>query len=379
MKRILFILHYPPPVHGSSVMGQSIKESKLSNNSFSCAYVNLSTSRTLDEVGKKSFKKVSRYIVIIYKVFKQILLNRPHLCYFAITVNGLPFKKDAFVALLIKFFGIKIIYHFHNKGVSTHQHNLIDNFLYHRVFKNSKGILLSEHLYYDVKKYIPKDKIYICPNGISDIRTVDFDDVEIKENRNTHNSSPVRILFLSNLLEAKGVFVLLNACKILQQKELSFKCTFVGAEGNISAEQFQQKVDQLNLADQVEYVGKKFGIEKEEMFAKSDLFVLPTENETFGLVNLEAMQHSLPVVSTCEGGIPDVVEDTITGYLVPKKDSYALAEKIEILIKNPDLRTKMGKAGREKYEKEFTLQAFETNLLNIFNQVLNESNTLDTH
>ena len=84
------------------------------------------------------------------------------------------------------------------------------------------------------------------------------------------------------------------------------------------------------------------------------------------------MQYSLPVVSTNEGGIPDIVESGITGFLLPTNNAIVLANKLEVLLVNKSLRDKMGKAGREKYEKEFTLQTFETNLQQIlYHQLFN--------
>jgi glycosyltransferase involved in cell wall biosynthesis len=126
------------------------------------------------------------------------------------------------------------------------------------------------------------------------------------------------------------------------------------------------------LSGQVHYVGKKYGTDKEAIFSKADIFAFPTYYETFGLVNLEAMQFCLPIVSTFEGGIPDVVNDGKTGFLVPQKDAKALADKLERLIKNPALRKQMGKAGREKYEKEFTLNAFEKRLKEILTKITAE-------
>ena len=58
-------------------------------------------------------------------------------------------------------------YHFHNKGVALYQHRLIDNLLYRITFRKSHAILLSKLLYTDIKKYLPKEKTYFCPNGIS--------------------------------------------------------------------------------------------------------------------------------------------------------------------------------------------------------------------
>lgn len=368
MKKILFILHVPPPVHGSAVVGEIIKESELINNSFCCSYVNLSTSRTLDEIGKNPIKKASRYLLIILRVLKQLMFNRPDLCYFAITVKGIGFIKDATIALFIKLFRVKLVYHMHNKGVSSGDNRKYKDILYKMVFKNSKVILLSEYLYEDIHKYTLWKNVIICPNGISD--------VEYKTlKRVSTENKPAKLLFLSNLIESKGVFVLLEACRILKDKGIDFECTFVGGEGDISSNTFYKKTRELNLIDQVVYIGKKYGEEKNQIFSESDIFVFPTfyHNETFGLVNLEAMQHYLPVVSTFEGGIPSVVDDGVTGYLVPGRDIEVLADKLEYLILNPLTRIRMGIAGRKKYEEKFTLPIFENRIVDILNNELNNS------
>jgi len=82
------------------------------------------------------------------------------------------------------------------------------------------------------------------------------------------------------------------------------------------------------------------------------------------------MSYSLPVISTFEGGIPDIVEDSITGFLVPQRDIQSLADKIETLICNPQMRTEMGEAGRKKYESDFTQMKFEYHLQKVIDDVL---------
>ena len=82
------------------------------------------------------------------------------------------------------------------------------------------------------------------------------------------------------------------------------------------------------------------------------------------------MQHSIPIISTLEGGIPDIIEDGITGFLIAPKNVEDLASKLELLIKNHDLRIQMGIAGRKKYEQQFTQQIFENRLHDIFQQIL---------
>jgi glycosyltransferase involved in cell wall biosynthesis len=132
-------------------------------------------------------------------------------------------------------------------------------------------------------------------------------------------------------------------------------------------------IHQSNLEAHVKYLGKKYSLQKNNILAETDILAFPTfyEKETFGLVNLEAMQFSKPVVTTNEGAIPDIVEDGITGFLVPQKDAIALADKLEILIKNPELRKLMGAQGRIKYENYYTIKHFEERMISIFNQILN--------
>ena len=81
------------------------------------------------------------------------------------------------------------------------------------------------------------------------------------------------------------------------------------------------------------------------------------------------MQFSLPVVSTFEWEIPNIVADGKTGLLVPQNDAMALAEKLEVLIKDPNLRKSMGEAGRKKYKEEFTLAIFEARLTLILKEL----------
>lgn len=364
-KKVLFILHLPPPVHGSSMVGQYIRDSLNINQEFDTRYINLGTSKTIDEIGKNPLKKVGSYLKILGSTFHHLLFFKPDLVYLAITAKGIGFYKDVVIAFLVKLFSVPLVLHFHNKGVSENQDRFFDDLLYKVVFKNTKVILLSKYLFYDIKKYVNEAAVSYCPNGIPEI--------EPQINTKIDSNNTVQLLFLSNLIEAKGVIIVLEACKQLQIKQLSFHCTFVGGEGDISAQQFNQKVALLGLEEEVHYAGRKYGTEKNTEFSKAAIFILPTyyHNECFPLVLLEAMQFALPIVSTFEGGIPDIVEDGGTGFLVPQKNARALADKLEILINNAELRGQMGVFGREKYEKKFTIAVFETKLTSILKTVLN--------
>lgn len=135
---------------------------------------------------------------------------------------------------------------------------------------------------------------------------------------------------------------------------------------------FQNEVAKRGLEEMVVYHGRKYGSDKEAFLNAADMFVFPTfyPNECFPLVLLEAMQHRLPCVSTTEGGIPGIIDDGKTVFLVPKHDVAVLADKIQLLLNDPVLRGNMGKAGREKFEKEFTLEVFEKRLIWILEHIV---------
>lgn len=217
-------------------------------------------------------------------------------------------------------------------------------------YSNTKVMLLSKHLYEDVSKIVKKEQVLICPNGIPCA----------PPGKSTDESRSPHILFLSNLIESKGVFYLLEACRILKGKGIDFVCDFVGKESkDISAERFNQEIEKAQLEDRVFYHGPKYGEDKETFWNRASIFAFPSFDEAFGLVVVEAMQHGIPVVTTNEGGIPDIVQDGKTGYICERKNVEQLANKIEKLLNDPPLRQKLGKAGQQRYEEYFTLECFE--------------------
>ena len=153
---------------------------------------------------------------------------------------------------------------------------------------------------------------------------------------------------------------------------LSFNCQFVGGWVDISKESFDNIVREYNLADVVQAHGPKYNQEKSVFYNNADIFILPTfyRKKVFPLVLLEAMQHGLAIVSTAEGGIPDIVIDEQTGFIILKKDGEGLVQKLEYLIQNPELRKKMDEEGKRRFENLFTLKKFEQNFTNILKRAV---------
>lgn len=367
--KILFIMHMPPPVHGAAMVGQYIHDSKLINREFDCHYINLTTAKNLQDIGKVGMRKLFDFFKLLRKIRHEVKVVKPQLVYVTPNACGGAFYKDFVVVQMLKRLGCQVVVHYHNKGVATHQDKWFDDALYKRFFKDIKMILLSECLYNDVKKYVKRDDVFVCGNGIPSAAIESFVSAPI-DAASPEDKIP-HILFLSNLLISKGVVVLLDSLKVLKEKGCRFVCDFVGGETvEMDAAMFQAEVAKRELEGMVVYHGRKYGNDKEAFLNAADMFVFPTfyPNECFPLVLLEAMQHHLPCVSTTEGGIPGIIDEGKTGFLVPKHDAETLAEKIQTLLSDAALRQRMGEAGREKFEKEFTLEVFEKRMAEILRE-----------
>ena len=369
--KVLFIMHMPPPVHGAAMVGKYIHDSKIVNDSFDCRYENMMLASSLEDIGKGGVKKVFNLVSQLKRFKKAIKEFRPDLVYITPNAAGGAFYKDFIVVQYVKRClkkyspDAQIVAHYHNKGVASRQGKFLDNILYKKFFRGLKVILLANVLYEDVKKYVSKENVYICPNGIPE--TLRAEPVAERHN------APPKILFLSNLIVSKGVIVLLDALKILKERSVRFTCDFVGGETDeLDASRFAEEVKNRGLESYAFYVGRKYDSEKAPYFENADVFAFPTfyRNETFGLVNLEAMEYKLPVVSTKEGGIPDVVVNGENGLICERNNAESLATALETLLLDKNLRIQYGENGYKKFKSEFTLQSFEKRFAGILNDIV---------
>ena len=362
---VLFVLHMPPPVHGAAMVGKYIHDSELINSEFNCHYINLATAIGIEDIGKFKVKKVFSFWHLLRQIRQAVKDIKPDLVYITPNAKGGPFYKDFVVVMMLKRMGCKVIAHYHNKGVSSRQERMLDNWLYQRFFKGLKVILLSERLYPDIQKYVKRGNVYICPNGIPQ------KDEKIISKRGETVRTP-HLLFLSNLLIEKGVLVLLDAMKILKDKGYSCVCDVVGGEtAEIDARRFTEEVRARGIQDNVLYHGKRYGAEKDMFLNDADIFVFPTfyQNECFPLVLLEAMQYSLPIITTNEGGIPDIVQEGENGLFCDKNNPEDLAKVMMRLLDNQSLCMSMGQNGYQTYLHHYTLGAFEKRLSDILQSI----------
>jgi colanic acid/amylovoran biosynthesis glycosyltransferase len=174
------------------------------------------------------------------------------------------------------------------------------------------------------------------------------------------SSTPPVIVAIGRLIVKKGFLDLLRASRLLMERGKSFRCEIIG-EGPLDQE-LREQIAQLDLQHCVELPGAKPQPEIREHLAAAGAFVLPSVIDRDGgmdnlpTVIMEAMAAGLPVVSTSIGGIPEMVIQNETGFLVPSGDVAALAGAIEKVINDRSLAQKLGRAGHERAQSLFSIE-----------------------
>ncbi|NQY30826.1 MAG: glycosyltransferase family 4 protein [Flavobacteriaceae bacterium] len=362
MKRILCIVQLPPPVHGVSMMNQLTLKAFNSEVNLKTKVIDYSFTKSISGIGKMSLNKIFVFLKHLCKVIYNISVFRPNAIYFTLSPVGSAFYRDAILVIIIRcIFRQEIIFHLHGKGIFHEMESSYFKYnIYNYVFKNTNVIHLSENLFDDIKLINTIKKKYVVPNGIKY-----FDFEKDKENR----VNKIRILYLSNLIETKGVLILLEALKIIKDKGLNFECKFVGQTSNsITKEVFYSKLNTYDLDGYVEYCGPLYGQDKNKILAESEIFIFPTYKDCFPLVILEAMQAGLAIISTNEGAIPSILENC--GVIVEKQSIEALVIAIERLVDSQQLRIELGLKAKKRFVTNYTLDKYKENILDTIKNIL---------
>lgn len=344
-------------------MNKLVTESPLLRETFQVETVNLQFARNMTEIERFSLRKVGLVFYFAGLILYKLLSFRPDLVYFTFSPRGFAFYRDMLYSGLMKLFGKKRVYHLHGKGLGrSANQNYLTRKACEWVFKGAEVICLSPRLQRDITEVFPKD-VYFVPNGIVA--------GPVPESRDAAKAVP-NILYLSNYIEAKGVLVLINALKLVKERGLPFTARMVGAPGDLSVDDLKNLIRELELTDEVTVVGPRYKADKISEFQEADFFVFPTyyPNEAFPLVNLEAMQFGLPIISTDEGGIPDMLLEGESGFIVESRNVQQLADRIVHLLEHPEHRAIMGEKGYQHFQKNYTLEKFYLNLNNTFSQIL---------
>ena len=162
---------------------------------------------------------------------------------------------------------------------------------------------------------------------------------------------------------------------MINDRNLSHIQLKIAGDGILMNELIQQTKD-LRIDKQVTFLGQVPHNEIPTLFQEAQVFVIPSiedengDTEGLGLVTLEAAACGLPVVGSRVGGIPDVIEDGVNGFLVNQKNANELADRLEQLLNDEELRNKLGAAGKELLQGRFSRKSITASIINGYQKTL---------
>jgi putative colanic acid biosynthesis glycosyltransferase len=212
---------------------------------------------------------------------------------------------------------------------------------------------------------IIRKKSFIVNNGIDEKEFISNNNVKTKITK----EQPTIILYCGGRTFSgksptlrKGWIFFLKAIEAVYNSGRNIKVLYVGDPIKIP----------VYVKVPIEFTG---AIERREMgrfYALSDIFVLPTLGDNFPLTILEAMACKTAVIATSVGGIPEIIEDGVSGILCNARDSKSLAKAINLLIDNPEIRMEMVQTAFDRFAEKFTLQKMVEGYINAYDITINE-------
>lgn len=356
---IVVVGQTPPPYGGQAVMIAKMLEGRYVHAELH--HVRMAFARDMKDMGSMRLGKVFHvFWVVIQILFARVRRGADTLYYPPSGPKLAPMLRDILILATTRWAFRRTLFHFHAAGTSeayAHLPRWLRPLFWLAYGRPYAAIRPSVHNP-DDPGFLNALHSIVVPNGIDDDYVATGCPARL-------TGSICNILFVGVVTETKGVLILIEALALLKRRNLAVRVTLVGA---IASEEIRAElarmIQRYGIEKDVTITGALTGSAKQLEYLRADIFCLPTffESESFGLVVVEAMQHSIPVVVTAWRGVQSVVRAGGNGFLVPVNDADALADKLEILVQDPILRSRMGAAGRALYLQEYTLERFHAQM-----------------
>jgi D-inositol-3-phosphate glycosyltransferase len=230
------------------------------------------------------------------------------------------------------------------------------------------------------------EKIVVIPPGVDLSRFYPIPPDEAKEFIGVNPCQRV-LLFVGRIEPLKGIDTLMKAIALLRDQGLEICLSIIGGDPDLNPEVQSAEMARLKaireenvLSDQVGFLGKRAQDTLPYYYSAAEAVVVPSHYESFGMVALEAMACGAPVVASQVGGLAFLVKDGETGYTVPVNNPELLADRLSLLLRDPDLQRKMGLnafAEAQSYSWEIIAQKMST----LYKQVIDQNGLIqkDVH
>jgi glycosyltransferase involved in cell wall biosynthesis len=263
-----------------------------------------------------------------------------------------------------------IIYTEHNIVEKFHPLTKLGNVLTYPL--NDAMIAISNAVSYSMKRWRTARgrHIDVIHNAINydAIDALKVDPKKVRAELGINNHSLV-VGNVAHIQPQKGHVYLVQAARLVLKQYSNVTFVIVGGEklpGGTA--ELKKLAEQLGILDKVIFTG--FRNDTLRLMASFDIFVLPSVWEGFGIVLLEAMASSKPVIGTAVGGISEIIEEAVNGYLVEPRNPQQIADKIILLLNNETLRNRMGEKGKQIVREKFDIRDMVKAVENIYTSVL---------
>jgi glycogen synthase len=265
----------------------------------------------------------------------------------------------------------------------------LSRWIEHQAYNTADGVIaVSEQMKTDVVEAygISPDKVTVIHNGIDPHFYQPTFDNEMLQQYGINPDVPF-VLFVGRITRQKGISNLIEAAKYINKKAQIVLCAGAPDTAEIAAETEALIAELKTLRDGVILISEMLPREKVKvLYSHARVFACPSLYEPFGIINLEAMSCETPVVASAVGGIPEIIVDGETGYLVPLESvsrtdfnpknplefQKNFAEKINVLLDNESLANKMGQAGRERVLAKFSWESIAKTTYDFYSSVISK-------
>jgi len=354
MIKVLVVGQTPPPYGGQAIMIERFLKADMAD--VQLLHVRMGFSSHFNELGRVRLSKIFHTFSIIARIFYYRLIYGVRILYYPPAgPDRVPMFRDFAVLLLTRWLFDKTVFHFRAGGISELYERLPawQRWLYRKAYFGADAAVRLSELNPEDGKRLKAKREYVIPNGLDDPMPGLVVAPPVSASA---AGAAMQILYVGILRESKGIMDLINACGMLRCRGIPFQLELVGQWKSDSFERkVTQRVIELKIVDYVHLLGEITGKQKYSVYRRADVLCFPTyfNCETFGNVVVEAMACGLPVVATRWRGVPSIVEEGVTGFLVSIRDATALADRLAVLSRDPQLRYQMGVAGRAKFERDF--------------------------
>ena len=220
---------------------------------------------------------------------------------------------------------------------------------------------------------ISTDKIHVIYNGV-DIQKFKprQNKTELREQFGLEPNKKI-VLFVGRLYHRKGLELLLHSIPPVLEQFSNVTFVISGTGFKEKEESLKNLAKELNIENDVKFLGYVADENLPELYSTADIFVLPAIYENFPFAILEAQSTALPVISTNVGGIPEFLENEKNGFVIEPGDEPMLTQKLLALLQNPDLVKKMGDLGRKMIEDQLSWDIITNQVIDLYHKLLGTS------